>query len=198
MTSSLRVRSSMGASCGALDGERAPVARRAEVGYIATSRRARHRLFVFVPSVTLPDTQIVVIALEDARYLAILSSRVHVCWAMRVGGWLGVGNDSASNHLECFAGFPFPDMTKEQAGELRRLGEALDRHRKAHPDLPLTDVYNVVEKLRQDPRPVLTDAEEALRAEGLIDTLLQIHDDIDRATLAAYGWPSGLSDEQIY
>ncbi len=167
--------------------------------YIATSRTAKYRLFAFVPADTLPDTKVVAIALEDAAYLAILSSRVHVAWAMRAGGWLGVGNDSTYNHLECFGQFPFPAMSphSDQAVELRRLGEALDKHRKAHPHLPLTDMYNVLEKLQMKPRPPLTDEEEAMRAGALIDTLLQFHNDIDHATLAAYGWPADLTDEQI-
>ena len=38
---------------------------------------------------------------------------------------------------------------------------------------------------------------QQIRALGLIDTLRQFHDDIDRATLAAYGWPYGLTDDEI-
>ena len=42
---------------------------------------------------TLPDTKVVSVALDDAAFLAVLSSRVHVTWATRAGGRLGVGND---------------------------------------------------------------------------------------------------------
>jgi len=118
---------------------------------------------------------------------------------MRVGGWLGVGNDSRYNHLDCFAKFPFPSLTPAQALELRHLGQRLDAHRKArlaaHPELTLTNAYNVLAKLREH---VALDAEEErVRNMALVDTLLHLHAEIDRVTLSAYSWPVNLSDEAI-
>lgn len=167
--------------------------------YIGTCRTSRHRLFSIVPADVIPNTEVVVIALEDVACLAVLSSRVHVTWAMRVGGWLGVGNDSRYNHLDCFAKFPFPSLTPAQALELRGLGQRLDAHRKArlaaHSELTLTDSYNVLAKLREH---VALDAEEErTRDMALVDTLLHLHDEIDRVTLSAYGWPVDLSEEAI-
>lgn len=185
-----------------LFGEPVPKWRRAAADisrYIATSRRARHRLFVMISASALPDTQVVAIAIPHFSYLALLSSRLHVEWAMRTGGWLGEGNDSAYNHVECFGQFPFPEMDAATKERLDCLGEALDGHRKArqkeHPELTLTDQYNVLEKLRAG--QALNADEQRTRDLGLIDTLRQIHDDIDRATLAAYGWPESLTDDEI-
>lgn len=185
-----------------LFGEPVPKWRRAALGltrYIATSRTAKHRVFTFLSSVTLPDTKLVAIAIDDSSLLALISSHIHVTWAMRAGGWLGVGNDSTYNHLECFGQFPFPALDEQARDELARLGDALDSHRKSRqkefPDLVLTDMYNVLEKVRS--RQVLTEDEQRIRDHGLIDTLRQIHDDIDRATLAAYGWPQDLTDDEI-
>ena len=62
--------------------------------YIATSRTAKHRIFSFLPAGTLPDTKIVAIALDDGSALATLSSLIHIVWAARAGGWLGVGNEA--------------------------------------------------------------------------------------------------------
>jgi hypothetical protein len=83
--------------------------------YIATCRTSKYRTFAFVPADVVPNTEVVVIALESPEILAVLSSRVHVTWAMRVGGWLGVGNDSRYNHLDCFGKFPFPSLSPEQS-----------------------------------------------------------------------------------
>jgi hypothetical protein len=167
--------------------------------YVATCRTSKYRLFFCVDAKVVPNTEVVVIALEDFAFLAVLSSRVHVTWATRVGGWLGVGNDSRYNHLDCFGKFPFPSLSPEQGLKLRTLGERLDAHRKArqkeHPELTLTDAYNVLTKLRE--RRPLDEDDPRVREMGLVDTLMQIHDDIDRATFAAYGFPTDLSDDAI-
>lgn len=185
-----------------LFGEPVPRWRRAVGGltrYLATSRTAKHRLFSFLPAAILPDTKIVAIAVDDSGVLACLSSQIHVAWAVRAGGWLGVGNDATYNHVECFGQFPFPELDAAAQMHLRQLGDALDAHRKArqqeHPELTLTDMYNVLESLRTGQH--LDDEAQSIRDRGLVDTLRQIHDDIDRATLAAYGWPSGLTDDEI-
>lgn len=165
--------------------------------YIATSRTAKHRLFSFLATAVLPDTKVVAIAIADSAYIAVMSSRVHLIWADRTKAMLE--DRPTYNHTESFEPFPFPEMTVAARGPLGRLGDALDAHRKArqqaHPELALTDMYNVLEKLRAG--QALNTAEQQIRDMGLIDTLRQIHDDIDRATLAAYGWPEGLTDDEI-
>jgi hypothetical protein len=62
--------------------------------YIATVETAKHRVFQFLDAAILPDNKLVCMGLDDGFALGVLSSRVHVTWAMRTGGWLGVGNDS--------------------------------------------------------------------------------------------------------
>jgi hypothetical protein len=75
----------------------------------------------------------------------------------------------------------------------------LDAHRKRqqslHPDLTLTDMYNVLEKLRSG--EALTAKEKGIHEQGLVSVLRQLHDELDRAVFAAYGWPADLTDEQI-
>ncbi|WP_224815675.1 DNA methyltransferase [Hasllibacter sp. MH4015] len=119
---------------------------------IATTRTAKHRLFQFVDSSSIAESKLVVVALEEAHSLAILSSRIHEVFSLAAGGWLGFGNDPTYNHSDCFNKFPFPDLTDDQRARLRALGEDLDAHRKrqqaAHPKLTLTQMYNVLEKLR--------------------------------------------------
>jgi hypothetical protein len=167
--------------------------------YIATCRTAKHRIFSMVEASTIPDTKIVAVALSDYGSLAILSSRVHVLWSVRTGGWLGVGNDATYNHLDCFGKFPFPSPTPALAGKLSSLGERLIQHRdarqKEHPGLALTDVYNVLAKLRAGDS--LTPEDEAVRRMSLLDALLSLHDDIDTTVLLSYGWPVTLVDDEI-
>ena len=73
---------------------------------------------------------------------------------------------------------------------IRDLGERLDSHRKKqqelHPDLTLTGLYNVLEKLRSG--SPLSDKDRAIHDKGLVSILKQIHDDLDAAVLEAYGW----------
>jgi hypothetical protein len=76
--------------------------------FIVTSRTARHRTFQFIDAIALPETKVLILAFSDAFALGVLQSGAHVAFADRVGGWLGVGNDSTYNHSDCFEKFPFP------------------------------------------------------------------------------------------
>ena len=167
--------------------------------YIATLDTSRHRFFVFLESHILPDVQLAVIALQDAYFLGVLSSYVHVKWSLETGGRLGVGNDPRYKKKRCFDPFPFPDPTPEQKQKIRDLGERLDAHRKQvqanHPDITITGMYNLLEKLRAG--IPFTDADRDYNNRALVSTLKQIHDDLDLAVLDAYGWPHDITDEQI-
>ena len=124
--------------------------------FVVTSRTARHRVFQFIESSFLPETKVLILAFAGGFELGVLSSSVHVTFANRVGGWLGVGNDSTYNHTACFETFPFPDqdtgLTPALRGRIAQLAEQIDAHRKrqqaAHPGLTLTGMYNVLEILR--------------------------------------------------
>ena len=158
--------------------------------FIATPETAKHRVFSFLDVEILPEHKLVAVALEDAYHLGMLSSRVHGTWAVAAGGKLGVGNDPVYNKGKCFETFPFPAPTEAQEAEIRRLGDAIDVHRKArqaaHPGLGLTDLYNAVEALRAGRD--LDKAEERAADAGLAHTLLDLHRQLDRAVLEAYGW----------
>jgi hypothetical protein len=82
---------------------------------------------------------------------------------------------------------------------IRTLGESLDAHRKRqqalYPALSLTDMYNVLAKLRAG--EPLTEKEKVIHEQGLVSVLKQIHDDLDAAVFDAYGWPRDLTDEEI-
>jgi hypothetical protein len=167
--------------------------------YIVTLETSKHRFFSFMPIEVTADSTIVTFGLDDAYFLGIMSSLIHITWALRAGGRLGVGDDPRYNKTRCFEPFPFPDCTEQQQARIRELGEALDAHRKRqqaqHPQLTITEMYNVLEKLRRD--EPLTDKERVTHEQGLVSVLRQLHDDLDRAVADAYGWPHTLADEDI-
>jgi hypothetical protein len=79
-----------------------------------------------------------------------------------------------------------------------KLIDRLDSHRKqvqaAHPDITITGMYNLLEKLRAGiPFSDIDSPEERLRQRAynnraLVSTLNQIHAELDKAVFAAYGW----------
>lgn len=167
--------------------------------FVVTSRTARHRTFQFLDTSFLPETKVLIFAFDDAFHLGVLSSRIHVLFANRVGGWLGVGNDSTYNHSDCLEKFPFPTATEAQQTQIRDLAERLDTHRKRqqaqHPKLTFTDLYNVLEKLRAG--TPLNAKEQLIHEHGLVTVLRQLHNDLDAAVAEAYALPPTASDETI-
>jgi hypothetical protein len=174
--------------------------------YIVTVETMKHRVFQFLDRDVLPDNRLVVVSLEDSFFLGVLSSRVHVAWTLENGGTLE--DRPIYTKSVCFDPFPFPDPVPETLRqELREAAEELDATRKAvlaaHPDLTLTGLYNVLEKLRADPahkgegEGELTAEELDIRDRGRVLILKDLHETIDRLTFRAYGWPESLSDEEI-
>ncbi len=172
--------------------------------YIATIETAKHRVFQFLPMSILPDNKLACIALDDAYFLGILSSRFHVPWAIESGGRLGMGDDPVYVKSRCFDPFPFPaDVPEPLKARIRAEAEALDALRKKvlvdHADLTLTGLYNVLEALKANDGKgrTLTDKERDVHDRGLVTLIRQHHDAIDTAVAESYGWPADLSDEEI-
>jgi hypothetical protein len=156
--------------------------------YIVTVKTAKHRVFTFLDAVTLPDSKLIVFALDDAYYLGVLSSHVHCIWVSATQAFL----EDRPTYVKSasFEKFPFPDATESQRARIRELAESLDGHRKRqqalHPKLTLTDCYNVLEKLRAG--TTLSAKEQLTHENGLISVLRQLHDELDAAVTDAYGW----------
>ncbi|MGS5085026.1 type IIL restriction-modification enzyme MmeI [Hydrogenophaga sp. A37] len=162
--------------------------------YIATVETAKHRTFQFLDASVLPDNMLIAIASNDAAWLGVLSSQIHVEWALAAGGRLGVGNDPRYNKSRCFETFPFPSddtgLTPALTERIRQLAEQLDAHRKARQaafeTVTLTGLYNVLDKLRRG--EPLNAKDKALHEQGLVSVLQSLHDELDAAVLQAYGW----------
>jgi hypothetical protein len=169
---------------------------------IVTVDTARHRVFQFLPSDVICDDKCVVIASNDAYVLGILGSQLHVAWATRAGGWLGVGDDPVYTKTRTFDPFPFPDATEAQQKNIRTIAEELDAHRKRvlaeHPHLTLTGLYNVLEELRAGVKPdALDEDDRRIFDDGLVLILKELHDKLDQAVADAYGWPVDLPEEEL-
>ncbi len=91
---------------------------------------------------------------------------------------------------------PLQTPPVELQPSIARLAEQIDAHRKRqqalHPDLTLTNAYNVLERLRRiahlPGEPPLTPKERGVHDQGLVSVLGQLHDELDAAVLTAYGW----------
>jgi hypothetical protein len=160
---------------------------------------AKHRVFQFLNASILPEDALVTTCLNDAFFLGVLSSKIHVIWTLRAGGWLGVGNDPRYRKSRTFDPFAFPDPPDALKARIRAVAEELDALRKQrqaeHPDLTLTQIYNVLEKLRRG--EVLSEADEAIKDKGLVLIVKELHDQIDALVAEAYGWPADLSGDEI-
>jgi type II restriction/modification system DNA methylase subunit YeeA len=159
--------------------------------YIVTPTVAKHRLFAWLSGNVLADHQLIVFALDDDFSFGILHSRAHDLWALRMGTFLGVGNDPRYTPTTCFETFPFPwppggePKDDPRVGEIASAAKRLDELRRnwLNPEgaseaelkkRTLTNLYNA--------RPTW---------------LANAHDRLDRAVCAAYGWPEEIGDEDI-
>ncbi|PAX07829.1 class I SAM-dependent DNA methyltransferase [Sphingomonas lenta] len=165
--------------------------------YIATVVTAKHRNFIWVPGDHLPDQGLMVIASNDPFVLGVLSSRMHLVWTLRLGGTLE--DRPRYNNTLVFDTYPFPVANPSQRAHIGRLAEELDANRKevlaAYPDLTLTNLYNLRDKVAAG-KP-LDLVEQDQRARGRIDLLIDLHRLIDAAVADAYGWPADLQEEEV-
>ena len=165
--------------------------------YISTVETAKHRIFVFLDRSVLPDNKLVNFALSDAFDFGVLSSRIHIAWALATGSTL----EDRPVYVKTvgFDPFPFPGCSEAQKNTIRDVAERLDAHRKRqqelHPWLTLTGMYNVLEKLRSG--EVFTDEDRNTYEAGLVGILRLLHDELDTAVFDAFGWNHALSTEQI-
>jgi type II restriction/modification system DNA methylase subunit YeeA len=96
--------------------------------FIVTPRVAKHRLFVWCQSPTLPDCQLITFAFADDFHLGVLHSRIHEVWA-RSHGTQVRERESGFRYTptSCFETFPLPHPTDAQreaiAAAARRLAE---------------------------------------------------------------------------
>lgn len=167
--------------------------------YIVTPVTTKHRLFQFQDSSILPDDALVCIGSSSSFLLGVLSSRLHsVDWTTPNAASMGMYDKPGVRYIlsRCFAPFPFPDATPAQQAIIGGIAEELDATRKEamaeNPDLTLTGLYNLLEKIH-----ALTPEEEDQARRGRVYILQQLHQRLDEAVFDAYGWPADLNEQEI-
>ncbi len=137
---------------------------------VATSQVFSHALGVF--------------ATDSYSVQAVLSSSLHQLWAITYGS--GMRNDPRYTPSDVFETFPLP----VESDRLTAAGRALDEERREimlRRDLGLTKLYNLV-----------NDAKVASPADSDISRVRELHVDLDRAVLGAYGWNDIAPDHDFY
>jgi type II restriction/modification system DNA methylase subunit YeeA len=184
---------------------------------IMTPRVSKHRLFVFVNAITVPDCQLVVIARDDYTTFGILHSIGHELWTLRMCSYLGVGNDPRYTPSTTFETFPFPDgltpnipaaayaenpRAQRIAAAAVRLNEL--RENWLNPADLVRRVPEVVPGYPDRVLPVDDKAAAILKKRTLTNLynerpawLANAHRELDEAVAAAYGWPADLADDDI-
>nr|WP_249803692.1 DNA methyltransferase [Bradyrhizobium zhengyangense] len=170
--------------------------------FIVTSETSKHRIFRFIEAEgAIVDGSVIAIASDDAYVLGVLSSRVHRYWAERAGGRQGAGNDPRYQNEVCFDPFPFPRLEEgDLKNRIRAAAEALDAFQTQllheHPDLTLTEAYNVVQKLRTNTG--LLNSEDRSTYDRAHLRVLQLRlVEIDEAVCKAYGFAPDASVDDV-
>ena len=165
--------------------------------FIVTVETAKHRIFRFLPTGVAAEHSVVCVAVDDAFALGVLSSNIHVTWALAAGGRLGVGNDPRYQKVMCFDPFPFPAAGDDVTERVRQLAERLEAHREQAiaRGATITGMYNILEKLTEGAQ--LTPAERDVHETAACGTLRDLHHKLDAAVAAVYRWSWPLSEEQI-
>lgn len=151
--------------------------------FLATPRLAKHRLFVWLSTATLPDSQLIAFARDDDYFFGVLHSRPHELWGLRLGTQLETR--PRYTPTTTFETFPMPQPSPETAEVVAAAARELNDLREGWLNPPgadaavllrrtLTNLYNE--------RPIWLD---------------RAHARLNQAVHAAYGWPYPLGDEEI-
>ena len=76
--------------------------------YVITPTVAKYRLFVWTDGEAVSDHQLIAFARDDNYFFGVLQSRAHEVWSLRMGTWLGKGNDPRYTPTTCFETFALP------------------------------------------------------------------------------------------
>jgi type II restriction/modification system DNA methylase subunit YeeA len=185
---------------------------------IATVETAKHRIFVWLPTSVAPEHRLIVVPTADEAVFGILSSRLHVVWALAKGGTLE--DRPVYNTSQCFETFPFPEhltprdsaawgvSTPPLASAIATAAQRLNQLRENWLNPPEW-VDRVPEIVPGYPDRILPkpDHEKDLKQRTLTNLynarpawLDNAHKALDAAVAAAYGWTdytSAMPDEEI-
>ena len=173
-----------------------PELRRAWVGKtrcVVTPEVAKYRLFIWMPTTTVPDNKLHIFARDDDYFFGVLHSRIHEVWSLALGNRMGVGNDPVYSSSKTFGTFPmpwFPGQEPREADSLtvKAIADAARRLVEMRGNwLSPSDLSEAELKKR-----TLTNLYNARPA-----WLTTVHRKLDEAVAVAYGWSWPMEDEEI-
>jgi hypothetical protein len=143
---------------------------------LVNSQVSKHLVFALVPKDWVVSHTSYVCALERHTAFGVLQSRVHEPWARELSSSMKTDLRYAAS--DCFATFPFPQPNPRTVfPALEAIGKTL---------------YEARAKYMVDTDQGLTKTYNALKDPGCnnprILTLRDLHEELDRAVLDAYGW----------
>ena len=133
--------------------------------------------FCWVPSRAIATGQATVFAFDDEFSIGVLGSGTHEYWARARSSTFR--RDFRYTPTTAFASFPFPAASAAQRDDVAAASRAVLERRDAlciENEFGLTDLYNLV-------------------ADGAFNDLKRLHAELDRAVVAAYGWPAAAADD---
>lgn len=169
---------------------------------ICTPVTSKYRCFVWMPVGVIPTNLLVVIAREDDYFFGVLHSYIHEIWALRLG--TSLEDRPRYTPTTTFETFPFPftpgqeDFTDFRVRAIAAIAEDLHEERDAWLNPPgvtdqsvlkkltLTNLYNALSDLRAG--KVLGRELFPFNGVAFVPRLRDLHDQLDAAVLAAYGW----------
>lgn len=173
---------------------------------LVVPRVTKYPTMTFVNSKAVFHDKVVVLSYEKYWEFSVLQSSFHDEWAKKYSSTLGGLNNLNYSPSECLETFPFPQNIKEEQ-QLATIGEAYHEHRRQLMlcmQLGLTKTYNLFhskgitlqeidekDKQVQALRKHLEKTPDTIMFEDSIQGILklrQIHVEMDKAVLEAYGW----------
>jgi hypothetical protein len=141
-----------------------------------------HHMFAVIPPGPIFSHKTIVFALPSWSAFASIQSAVHELWSRQFGTTFGSVDALTYNPTQVFQTFPFPPKYENDA-LLSAVGQEYCAHRAAvmvAANEGMTKTYNRFHRADERSRP--------------IQRLRELHDNMDRAVLQAYGWDD-LADE---
>jgi hypothetical protein len=147
--------------------------------FIAGGATAKRVVFVWCEKHWRPSNSTNMFALATDYAMGVLASRIHLDWATSESSTMRV--DPRYTPSSAFDTYPWPQPTDTQRTAIGALSRELIQRRRdlcAEHDVGLQTLYNRLE-------------------DGAFGAFRQLHERLDLAVLAAYGWPRELIDDAV-
>ena len=149
-----------------------------ESNYIAipkvSSENRRYIPMDYLTPDIIPGDKLFCMESAELYHFGVLTSSVHMAWMRAVCGRLK--SDYSYSNTIVYNNFPWPEVDEEQRERISQTAQAILDARALYPDSSLADLYD----------PVTMPPE-----------LLKAHRENDRAVMAAYGFPTTLTESEI-